>query len=92
MGSLMGQTGKDQMTMYRDYFETSDARQKRIEALVRGKWPTPLTPNQFVNTILDIARGGFDTVYTYADTIEAIDALAYLHLEESLKWGKKEIE
>lgn len=75
--------------------ESSTERRDRVTALVRARWPNPLTPNQFLNTILDIIRSGGMNV-THADTpsdpmdvLEAIDALTEMHLDPSERvWGK----
>jgi len=59
--------------------ETPLQRRERVSALVRARWPEPLTPNKFANTILDIVRGGFSD--NVADVLEAVDALAEMNLE-----------
>lgn len=75
--------------------ETATQRRDRVTALVKARWPNPLTPNQFTNTILDIIRSAGMNV-THADTpsdpmdvLEAIDALTEMHLDPSERvWGK----
>ena len=70
-------------------------RRDRVTALVRARWPEPLTPNQLLNTILDTIRSAGTNV-THADTpmdpmdvLEAIDALTEMHLDVSDRvWGK----
>lgn len=62
----------------------SEARRDRVTALVKEKWPTPLSPNRLLNAILDIIRG---EAFAYEDVIEAIDALTWMHLPYSLAWG-----
>lgn len=59
--------------------ETPIQRRLRVAALVAARWPDPLPPNKFANTILDIVRGGFSDNPT--DVLEAIDALTEMNLE-----------
>lgn len=66
--------------------ETPDERRTRVTAIVAAKWPKPLSPNRFVNAILDIVRG---EAFDEADVPEAVDALAWRHLGESIKWGER---
>jgi len=65
--------------------ETPEEHRNRVTALVEAKWPNPLEPNVFVNTILDIIRGEW---FAREDVIEAIDALAWKNLPGARTWGK----
>ena len=67
-----------------EFRETTDERRDRVTAIVHAKWPNPLTYNQFLNTALDIIRGGhgfWDEHHDDRD--EAIDALAWKNLPNS---------
>ena len=70
---MLGRIGKDKMS------ETPIQRRLRVAALVAARWPEPLPPNKFANTILDIVRGGFSGSPT--DVLEAVDALTEMNLE-----------
>lgn len=70
-------------------------RRERVSAWVRAKWPTPLTPNRFTNTVLDIIRSGGANVSPTGsmldpmDVLEAVDAFTEMHLDVSDRvWGK----
>jgi len=75
--------------------ETPVSRRDRVTARVKARWPNPLTPNQFTNTVLDIIRSagtnvtGADTPMDPMDVLEAVDALTEMHLDVSNRvWGK----
>lgn len=67
-------------------------RRERVTALVRARWPTPLSPNRFVNTILDIVRSHGTNIsptgeaLSEDDVLEAVDALSEMHLGVSEDW------
>jgi hypothetical protein len=69
--------------------ESPTERRDRVAALVRARWPNPLPPNVFTNTILDIIRsGGMNVTHSkkpmdLEDVVEAIDALTEMHLDVS---------
>jgi hypothetical protein len=63
--------------------ETPLERRERVTKLVDEKWPTPLEPNEFVNTIINILTGSW---FEYEDAREAVNALAWKHLGVSLEW------
>lgn len=73
--------------------ETPEQRQKRVAGLVADRWPDPLSYNRCLNTILDIVRGKYDSVFPEEyDRKEAIDALAERNLPHTLRsyptnWG-----
>ena len=75
--------------------ETPTARRDRVAAMVKARWPNPLSPNQLLNTTLDIIRsGGMNVTHAAVpsdpmDVLEAIDALTEMHLDVSPRvWGK----
>lgn len=75
--------------------ETPQQRRDRVTAeQVKAKWPEPLDPNVFVNTILDIIRSAGMNVASSEepwhpmDVLEAIDVLSWMHLDASMKWSK----
>ena len=75
--------------------ETPIERRDRVTALVKARWPDPLTPNQFTNAILDIIRSAgmnvshTDTPMHPMEVLEAVDALTEMHLDPSERvWGK----